>query len=131
MSVDVEIKKDLLYTETHEWVRVNGEIAEIGISDYAQKELGDLVYAEAEPVDSELSKGDILASIESVKMATDVYSPVSGTIVETNEEIESAPELLNQKPYETWIARVKMSDPSEADELMDAAAYKEHCNKEA
>lgn len=131
MSVDVEIKKDLLYTETHEWVHVNGEIAEIGISDYAQKELGDLVYAEAEPVDSELSKGDILASIESVKMATDVYSPVSGTIVETNEEIESAPELLNQKPYETWIARVKMSDPSEADELMDAAAYKEHCNKEA
>lgn len=127
--MSIEIRNELYYTETHEWVRVDGDIAEIGISDYAQKELGDLVYAEAEPVDSELAKGDVLASIESVKMATDVYSPVDGTIVESNEEIEDAPEKLNEAPYDTWIVRVKMSDPDQINDLMNAAAYEKVVNE--
>lgn len=91
MSVEIDVRNDRVYTKTHEWVLVEGDIASVGISDYAQKELGDLVYAEAEPVGSELSKGDVIASVESVKMAEDVYTPVSGEIVEANESIEDAP----------------------------------------
>lgn len=127
--MSIEIKKDLYYSETHEWVRVEGDIAEVGITDYAQSELGDLVYAEAEPEGTQVSKGDVLGSIESVKMATDVYTPVDGEIVEGNEEIEEAPEKLNEAPYETWIARVKMSDPEQLKELMDAAAYEKVVNE--
>lgn len=127
--MSVEIRNDRYYTPTHEWILVKDDIAEVGITDYAQKELGDLVYAEAEPVGSELSKGDILASIESVKMATDVFSPVDGEIVETNEVIEEEPDQLNQNPYETWIARVKMSDPDQLNDLLNAKAYEELCSE--
>lgn len=127
--MSIEIRNELYYTETHEWVKVDGDIAEIGITDYAQQELGDLVYAEAEPVDSEIAKGDVLASIESVKMATDVFTPVDGTIIEANEEIEEAPEKLNEAPYDTWIARVKMSNPDQVNELMSAADYEKVVNE--
>lgn len=118
------ILNDRLYSESHEWVKVEGEFALIGISDYAQHEMGDLVYAEAEPVDSELEAGDIVGSIESVKMATDLFTPVAGVIVETNEEIEDSPEKINEDPYGTWIAKIKLADPDSVKNLMDADAYK-------
>ncbi len=129
MSVEIDVRNDRVYTKTHEWVLVEGDIASVGISDYAQKELGDLVYAEAEPVGSELSKGDVIASVESVKMAEDVYTPVSGEIVEANESIEDAPDQLNSAPYDTWIAKVKLSDPSELDELLKPDDYRKLCEE--
>lgn len=124
---DYEVRSDRLYTETHEWVLVKGDIAEIGLSDFAAKELGDLVYVEAEPVDTEISKGDSLASVESVKMASDLYSPVDGTVVEINEEIEGAYEKINQTPYEAWISRIRLSDPEQLKDLMDAEAFQKFC----
>lgn len=127
-----EIIEDLLYTNEHEWIRkIGDDIVEIGISAYAAGELGDLVYAEAEPEDTELSEGDIIGSVESVKMASDVFSPVNGTIVEANEDIEDEPESINESPYETWIVKVKLDDASELDELMDAAEYEKFLDEEA
>lgn len=128
----VEVKKDLLYTDSHEWVKKEGDdIISIGLSAYAASELGDLVYAEAEPEDTEVEKGGIVASVESVKMASDVFSPVAGTIVEGNEDIEDEPESINEKPYEVWLVKVKMDDPAELDELMDADAYEKFLDEEA
>lgn len=126
-----EVKNDRKYADTHEWVLDKGDgVVEIGITDYAQHELGDLVYAEGEPEDSELAVGDICASVESVKAASDIYSPVAGTIVERNEDIESEPEKLNTEPYDTWMVRIKLADPAALDGLMDAAAYEAFVEKE-
>ncbi len=112
----------LLYSESHEWVKVEGNIAIVGISDFAQHEMGDLSYVDMPEVDDELEKGDEFGAVESVKAASDLYSPVSGTVVEINEELEDAPELLNQDAFANWIMKVEMSDPSELEGLMDAAA---------
>lgn len=129
---DYEIREDLFYTNEHEWLRkTEDDVVEIGITAYAAGELGDLVYAEAEPEDTELSEGDIIGSVESVKMASDVFSPVNGTIVESNEDIEDEPEAINEAPYETWIVKVKLDDASELDELMDAAEYEKFLDEEA
>ncbi len=114
----------LKYSETHEWVKVEGDIATVGVTDFAQSEMGDITYVDMPEVDDEVSKDEEFGALESVKASSDLVSPVSGTVVENNAALEDAPELINQDPYENWIIKVKMSDPSELDALMDAAAYK-------
>lgn len=114
----------LKYSETHEWVKVEGDIATVGVTDFAQSEMGDITYVDMPEVDDEVSKDEEFGALESVKASSDLVCPVSGTVVENNAALEDAPELINQDPYENWIIKVKMSDPSELDTLMDAAAYK-------
>ena len=114
----------LKYSETHEWVKVEGDIATVGVTDFAQSEMGDITYVDMPEVDDEVSKDEEFGALESVKASSDLVCPFSGTVVENNAALEDAPELINQDPYENWIIKVKMSDPSELDALMDAAAYK-------
>jgi len=120
----------LYYSESHEWVKVDGNIAIVGITDFAQHAMGDLSYVDMPEVDDEVAAGDEFGAVESVKAASDLYSPVSGTVVEINEELEDAPELLNQDAFANWIMKVEMTDPSELDNLMDAAAYEAMCANE-
>ena len=120
----------LLYSESHEWVSVDGNIATVGITDFAQHALGNLSYVDMPETDDEVTKGEEFGAVESVKAASDLYSPVSGKVVETNSELEDAPERLNVDPYANWIIKVEMSDPSELDDLMDEAAYISFCEKE-
>lgn len=126
----MNIPEELRYTKTHEWLRIEGNKGYVGITDFAQHHLGDLVFVELPETDAEVAAGDVLCSIESVKTASDIYSPVSGKVVEVNEDLENDAGLLNEDPYANWIAVLELSDPSEADNLMDAAAYREHCEKE-
>ena len=121
----------LYYSESHEYVKIEGNFAYIGISDYAQNALGNVVYVDMPEVDDEVEAGEDFGAVESVKAASDLISPVTGTVVEVNEELEDAPELLNKDPYENWIIKVEMSDPTELDNLMAAAAYEEMCKNEA
>ena len=118
-----KIIEGLKYSETHEWVKVEGNVAVIGVSDYAQKEMGDITYVDMPDVDDEVSKEEEFGALESVKASSDLVSPVSGVVVEKNEALEDAPELINQDPYENWIIKVEMSDASEIDALLDAAGY--------
>ena len=120
----------LYYSESHEWVKVEGNIAIVGITDFAQHAMGDLSYVDMPEVDDEVAAGDEFGAVESVKATSDLYSPVTGTVVEINEELEDAPELLNQDAFANWIMKVEMSDPSELDNLMDAAAYEAMCANE-
>lgn len=121
----MEIKENLKYSADHEWLRIEGEDAFIGISDYAQHELGDIVFVDVTTVGETMDKDEEFGSIEAVKTVSPVLMPVSGEIVEFNEALEADPALINNDPYgEGWIIKVKMSNPAEADELMDAAAYK-------
>jgi glycine cleavage system H protein len=112
------------YSEEHEWIRAEGDEGVLGISDYAQDQLSDVVYVELPEVGDTFEQGDIFATVESVKAASDVYLPVGGEILEVNEELEDAPELVNQDPYgEAWFVRISIADLSELDDLMDAEAY--------
>lgn len=120
----------LYYSESHEWVKVDGNVAVIGITDYAQHALGDLSYVDMPEVDDEIETGEEFGAVESVKAASDLYSPVSGTVIEINEALEDAPELLNEDAFENWIIKVEMSNPSELEALMDAAAYEQMCANE-
>ncbi len=119
-----KIMEGLLYSESHEWVKVEGNIAVIGVSDFAQKEMGDITYVDVPDVDDEVTAGEEFGALESVKAASDLICPVSGTVCAVNEELEDAPEAINADAYANWIIKVEMSDPSELDALMDAAAYK-------
>lgn len=115
---------DLKYAATHEWVRVEGDIAVIGITDHAQDALGDLVYVELPDVGDVLKATDEAGVVESVKAASDIFAPVSGEVVEVNEELSDAPEIVNQHPYtDGWMYKIRMSDPAELDDLLDAIAY--------
>ena len=115
------------YTKDHEWITVEGDIATVGISDYAQEQLGDVVFVEVPDMGRELDKGDELAVIESVKAASEVYAPVKGVVVAVNEELEDAPSLVNEDAQSAgWFAKIKIEDSSELDELMDEVAYKEY-----
>ena len=114
----------LYYSESHEYVRVEGDFGFIGITDYAQHELGNVVYVDMPEVDDEVTAGEEFGAVESVKAASDLMSPVSGTVVEVNEALEDEPGLINKDAFENWIIKVEMSDKSELDGLMDAAAYK-------
>lgn len=116
---------DLKYTNNHEWVRVDGDTATIGITDYAQNELGDVVFVEIETVDENLDKEEVFGTIEAVKTVSDVYMPVSGEVTEANEKLEDEPETVNKSPYdEGWLIKIKMSDTSELDDLLSADDYK-------
>lgn len=120
----------LYYSESHEYVRVEGEFGYIGITDYAQNALGNVVYVDMPDVDDEVEAGEEFGAVESVKAASDLNSPISGTVVETNEALEDRPELINQDAFGNWIIKVEMTDKTELDGLMDAKAYEEFCNKQ-
>lgn len=122
-----KVIEGLLYSESHEWVKVEDGVAVIGITDYAQHAMGDLSYVDMPEVDDEVEKGEEFGAVESVKAASDLYSPVSGVVVAVNEELEDAPELLNEDAFANWIIKVQMSDEAELEELMDAAAYQQMC----
>ena len=118
-----KVIEGLYYAESHEYVKVEGEFGYIGITDYAQNALGNIVYVDMPDTDDEVEAGEDFGAVESVKAASDLTSPVSGTVVEVNEALEDAPELLNQDAFENWIIKVQLSDKAELDNLMDAAAY--------
>ena len=124
-----KVIEGLYYSESHEYVRVEGSFGFIGITDYAQNALGNVVYVDMPEVDDEVEAGEEFGAVESVKAASDLYSPVSGTIVEINDALEDQPELINQDAFGNWIIKVELSDKSELDSLMDAAAYEAFCAK--
>ena len=124
-----KVIEGLYYSESHEYVRVEGDFGFTGITDYAQNALGNVVYVDMPEVDDEVEAGEEFGAVESVKAASDLYSPVSGTVVEINEALEDQPELINQDAFENWIIKVELSDKSELDALMDAAAYEAFCAK--
>ncbi len=122
----MSVPQDRKYTKTHEWILIDGDIATIGLTDFAQNELGDITYLELPEVGETFSQADSFGVVESVKAASDVYTPVSGEVVEGNSEAEDAPEMVNQSPFnDAWLIRIKMDDPSQLDDLLDAAAYQE------
>ncbi len=125
-----KVIEGFFYSESHEYVKVEGDFAYVGITDYAQHALGNVVYVDMPEVDDEVEAEEDFGAVESVKAASDLISPVSGTVVEVNEALEDKPELLNEDAFENWIMKVQMSDKSELDALMDAAAYEELCSKE-
>ena len=124
-----KIIEGLYYAESHEYVRVEGEYGYIGITDYAQHELGNVVYVDMPGVDDEVTAGEDFGAVESVKAASDLISPVSGTVVEVNEALNDNPELVNSDPYENWIIKVQLSDAAEVENLMSADAYKAMINE--
>ena len=123
-------EKDLLFTRDHEWLRKEGDTVFVGITDYAQHALGDIVFVELPETGKVLSAGDVLGVVESVKAASDVYSPISGTVVNTNGILEDDPGSINTDPYGSWIAEIRPDNPQEMDNLMNADEYKDFCEKE-
>lgn len=122
-----EIREGLNYTKTDEWVKVAGNIATVGITDYAQTHLGDIVFVELKEGGVEIKKGDVLTTIESVKSASDIYSPVSGKLIEMNKSLEANPGLINKEPYDGgWIAKIEMNNLEEIKDLMDSEKYREY-----
>ena len=125
-----KVIEGLYYSESHEYVKVEGDFGYVGITDYAQHALGNVVYVDMPEVDDEVEAGEDFGAVESVKAASDLISPVSGTVVEVNEALEDEPELLNKDALANWIIKVELSDKAELDNLMDAKAYEEHCANE-
>lgn len=122
----MNLPEELKYTKDHEWVRVEGDVATIGITDFAQSELGDIVYVEVETVDETLDKDEIFGTVEAVKTVSDLYLPLAGEIIEFNESLEDEPEKVNTDPYgEGWMIKLRISDTSQVNELLSAAQYKE------
>ncbi|AZR72905.1 glycine cleavage system protein H [Anoxybacter fermentans] len=126
----MKVLKDLKYTKEHEWIRVEGEIGYIGITDYAQEQLGDVVFVELPEVGEEFVEGDSFAVVDSVKATSDIYMPIDGEILEVNEELLDSPELLNEDPYENWIVKIRISDPDQINNLLNAEEYEEFCAEE-
>ena len=124
-----KVIEGLYYSESHEFVRVEGDFGFIGITDYAQEALGSVVYVDMPDVDDDVEAGEEFGAVESTKAASDLISPVSGTVVEVNEALEDSPELINQDAFENWIIKVQLSDKGDLDNLMDAAAYEAFCAK--
>lgn len=122
-----KVIEGLYYSESHEYVKVEGEFAYVGITDYAQNALGNVVYVDLPEVDDEVEADEDFGAVESVKAASDLISPVTGTVVEVNEALEDKPELLNEDPFGNWIIKVQLSDTAELDNLMDAQAYEDFC----
>lgn len=128
----MNVPSDLLYTKSHEWVRVDGDTAVIGITDFAQQQLSDLTFVELPSVGDQVSAGDEVAVVESVKAASDVYSPITGTVTQVNDDLERKPELLNQLPYEDgWLFEITIASPGEIDTLMKPDAYADQMPKDA
>lgn len=122
-----EVKQGLYYTESHEYVRVDGDYGYVGITDYAQQQLGNIVYVDMPEVDDEVAAGEEFGAVESVKAASDLNSPVTGTVEEVNEALEDHPELINKDAFGNWIMKVRLADKSELDGLMNADAYDKYC----
>ena len=122
-----KVIEGLFYTESHEYVKVEGNIGYVGISDYTQHQLGNVVYVDMPEAGDEVTAGEEFGAVESVKAASDLISPVSGTVLEINEALEDSPELINEDAYENWIMKVELSDPEELKKLLSAAAYSEIC----
>ena len=121
----MKVKNGLLYSEDHEWVIVDGNVATIGITDFAQHQLGEVVFIEMPGEDDEFAANESFGAIESVKAASDIITPLSGKVVEINEALEDEPGMINEKPYDAWIIKLELSDPSELESLMDSVKYKE------
>lgn len=126
----MNVLKNLYYTEDHEWLKINGNEAYVGITDFAQEQLGDIVYVELPEVDDELDKDDVFSAIESVKAASDIYMPVDGKILEVNEELLDAPELINTDAYENWIVKIELTDEAQLEELLTSEEYEEFIAEE-
>lgn len=127
----VEVKPGLRYSKTHEWARIEDGIATIGVSDYAQSELGDITYLELPEPGTELVKGEPMGVIESVKAASDLYAPVTGEVVEANQAVADSPEQVNSSPYDAWLVKVRLADPSQVNDLMDADQYQSFADEES
>lgn len=122
--VNMNFPADLRYTKDHEWIKVNGDEAIVGITDFAQRELGDIVYVEIETVGKELKEGEVFGTVEAVKTVSDLYLPISGTVIEVNPDLNSNPESVNTDPYGSgWMIKMKFNNPSELDNLLTAEAY--------
>ena len=120
----MNIKSELKYTKDHEWIEINGNTATVGITDYAQGELGDIVYVEVETVDESLKQEEVFGSVEAVKTVSDLFIPVSGKVIEVNQKIEDSPEIINEDPYgDGWIIKMEIDDDNELNDLLDADAY--------
>ena len=118
-----DIPEELKYTREHVWVKVEGDVAVIGVTDYAQEQLGDILFVELPEADEDISAGDIFTELESSRTTLEVFTPVSGTIIESNEELDDSPELINEDAYANWIIKVRLFDDSELDELLSADEY--------
>ena len=126
----MDFSANVKYTKDHEWILISGDVGTVGITDYAQGELGDVVFVELPKVGTTIKANESFGSIEAVKAVSDLYAPVSGAITEVNQELEKAPELVNKDPFgKGWMVRIKLSNPSEASSLLDVAAYKAHVGK--
>jgi glycine cleavage system H protein len=127
----MNVPKELKYTDQHEWTKLEGEIAVVGITDYAQERLGDVVFVELPEIGTGTEKGEAFCVVESVKAASDIYAPVSGEITEINKNLEDHPELVNQSPYgEGWMVRIKVADPAEIEDLMGSDRYKKYVEEQ-
>lgn len=126
----MKVLNELLYSKEHEWVKVEGNLARMGITDHAQNELGDVVYLELPEVNDEFKEDDVIGVVESVKAASDLYTPVSGKVVEVNEDLPDSPEAMNEDPYGSWMIVVEMDDDSQLKNLMSPEEYKEFCDQE-
>lgn len=126
---ELRVPENLKYTATHEWVLIKNNVGIVGITDYAQQHMTDIVYVELPKVGKVVKKGDSVATIESVKASSEVYSPLSGEIIEVNEDLNSAPEKINEEPYESWIFKVRISNPEEIEKLLSASEYKKLIEK--
>lgn len=122
-----QVPTDLRYTKEHEWIKIEGEIATIGITDFAQSALGDIVFVELPEIGVSLDKESAFGVVESIKSVSDLYAPVSGEVVERNEDLESQPELCNNEPYNSWMIKVKLNNESELEELLTSDAYQSLC----
>ncbi|EQC45136.1 glycine cleavage system H protein [Bacteriovorax sp. BSW11_IV] len=124
-----QVPSTLKYTKDHEWAKIEGDIVTIGITDFAQSALGDIVFVELPEVGSTLDQASTFGVVESIKSVSDLYSPITGEVVEANNELESSPELCNQSPYDSWIIKVKATNLSELDSLLSSADYEQHCSE--
>ncbi len=124
----MEVREGLYYTKEHEWIKVEGSTGIVGITDYAQEELGDIAYIDLPETGKEVKKNEKICDIESVKAVSEIYSPVSGKIIEVNSELEDSPEKINESPYDTWIVKIEIRDEKEIENLMDKEKYEEYLN---
>jgi glycine cleavage system H protein len=124
-----QVIENLLYTEDHEWIKVDGKTASIGITDFAQNSLGDIVFVELPDIDEDLSEGSTFGVVESIKSVSDLYTPLSGKVVEKNDKIEESPEQINQDAFNSWLIKIQLNDESELTKLMDANKYKIFCEE--
>ncbi len=124
-----QIVENLFYTEDHEWIKVEGKTASIGITDFAQNSLGDIVFVELPDIDSEVEAGNTFGVVESIKSVSDLYTPISGKVVDKNSSVEETPESINQNAFESWLIKIELSDDTQLDSLMTAEKYKTFCEE--